>query len=100
MIKDAPSVYMIEVVAHALQEIREDVVFVGGATVPFYIENDAGEIPRPTEDVDLIIEIANRTAYYSLEEKLRKKGFINSTNKEDPICRWKINQVVVDIMPT
>ena len=91
---------MIEVVAAALGDLLKDVVFVGGATTPLYIVDDGSPEPRPTEDVDCIIEIANRSEYNDLESKLRRKGFAHSSQKNAPICRWVVQGIIVDIMPT
>ena len=38
--------------------------------------------------------------YYQLEKKLRELGFSQKMQKDDPICRWYINNVIVDVMPT
>ena len=95
-----PSVAMIEVVAKALGDLNERVVFVGGSTVPLYLENVGSQAPRPTEDVDCVIELASYTSYAELEKQLRARGFRNSDRNNAPICRWEVNGVVVDIMPT
>ena len=95
-----PSVLMIEAVVKALGNLNDEMVFVGGSTVPFYIEDEGAAEPRPTKDVDCIIELVNYSEYGKLEEKLRKKGFLNSQEPGDPICRWKISDIIVDVMPT
>jgi len=100
VLKDAPSIQMIEVVAAALGDLLPEVVFIGGATTPFYIKDEATPEVRPTEDVDCIIEIADRSDYYELESKLRSKGFSHSDAKNAPICRWKVGGISVDVMPT
>lgn len=55
MMANAPSVVLIELVAQALEELVNDVVFVGGATTLLYLNDLAVQEPRPTEDVDCII---------------------------------------------
>jgi predicted nucleotidyltransferase len=54
---------------------------------------------RPTEDVDVIVGITSRSAYYRLEDELRGLGFMQSMRPGDPICRWEVESVIVDIMP-
>jgi hypothetical protein len=66
----------IKAVYHALEELAEKVVFVGGATVSLYIDRLAEEV-RPTDDVDILIELTSYQSYADVEEKLRKKGFVN-----------------------
>ncbi len=97
---NAPSVALIELVARALEELVNDVVFVGGATTPLYLADFAAQEPRPTEDVDCIIELASYNDFHQLEKKLMAKGFQHSHRHGDPICRWIINSTIVDIMPT
>lgn len=43
---------------NALQELRDQVVFVGGSTVSLYADRPVLEI-RPTDDIDVIVEILN-----------------------------------------
>jgi len=87
-------------VAHALGTLRERVVFVGGATVNLYSTSATPPPePRVTEDVDCIVEIAPRPAYYVLEDELRALGFINDI-ASGVICRWNYQGLTVDVMPT
>lgn len=88
----------IKVVYTALGELAKDVVFVGGATVALYADRPAGEV-RPTDDVDVLFEVLNYTAYAVLEAQLRSKGFEHDT-ASDVICRHVINGIIVDVMPT
>lgn len=55
---------------------------------------------RPTKDIDIIVEIASFSKYAELEEHLREKGFANVIEGDGPICRWRIEDVIVDVMPT
>jgi hypothetical protein len=48
---------MIEIVAAGLRELCDQVVFVGGATTSFYIDDPASAEMRPTDDVDCVVEI-------------------------------------------
>jgi hypothetical protein len=88
----------IKAVYNALGSLRNDVVFVGGATVSLYADRMVGEI-RPTEDVDVLVEVWAHKEYAAIEEQLRKKGFIN--DKESRVaCRYIIHGITVDIMAT
>jgi len=55
---------------------------------------------RPTNDVDLIVDIASRAEYSELEAKLRAAGFVNDRSEDAPVCRWLSGDVKVDVMPT
>ena len=75
----------IKVVYDALEELGDQVIFVGGATVSLYGDKVSGEI-RPTDDVDILIELIDYNGYAGIEEKLRHKGFVNDW-ESGVICR-------------
>lgn len=87
-------------VGQALKGLQQDYVFVGGATVALYATNSevATEV-RPTDDVDVIVELATYKGYTELDERLRSIGFQNDISS-GVICRYKIQGIIVDIMPT
>jgi len=45
-------------VARKLALLREQVVFLGGATSALLVADPAAPAPRPTKNVDVIIEVA------------------------------------------
>ena len=73
---------------------------MGGCATALLINNEAAPEVRPTLDVDLIVDVISWSAYHSIEEELRKLGFTQAFDEQDIICRWKIDSVIVDIMPT
>lgn len=91
---------MLELAATALAELPDEFVFVGGATVELWATHDAAPEFRPTEDVDVIVEIATRIAYHRFEDRLRGVGFANEP-RGGVICRFRHRDsgVVVDAMP-
>ncbi len=96
-----PNVAQLEVVAHHLgKKLRSQLVFVGGAVVGLLITDPAQPAIRPTEDVDLVAQVAARTDYCRLEKALRASGFVQDVRPGAPICRWTIERVTVDVMPT
>jgi len=88
----------IKVVCEALGEMTHSVLFVGGATVSLYTDRPASEV-RPTDDVDILVELIHYSGYADIEEQLRKKGFVNE-QESGIICRFKIHGIIVDVMPT
>lgn len=88
----------IKAVCEALGEMTHSVLFVGGATVSLYTDRPAGEV-RPTDDVDILVELVHYSGYAAIEEQLRKKGFVND-QESGIICRFKIRGIIVDVMPT
>lgn len=91
---------MLAVVARGLRELKDQVVFVGGATVDLYVAAAGGAPLRTTDDVDCVIGITSRVAYSKLEEKLRELGFAHPIDDpKAPICRWRYSGISVDVMP-
>ena len=88
----------IKAVYNALGILKDDVVFVGGAVVSLYAEQPTIE-SRPTDDVDVIIEILNYRSRTKLEEQLRGMGFVQDVDS-GIVCRYKIDGIIVDVMPT
>ena len=46
------NILMLQTVANGLGELRDEMVFVGGAVAELYADNPAGSEIRPTIDVD------------------------------------------------
>lgn len=91
-----PNVTSVELVVHALGELCQELVLVGGCAVGLLITDPARPSVRATQDVDLIAEVASLANYYELEEKLRKRGF---QEHGDVICRWCKGSLLIDVMP-
>ncbi len=91
---------MLQKVANGLDELKDEVVFVGGAVAELYADNPAAFDIRPTKDIDCVIELKSRIEHVRLEEKLRSKGFTHDISKDAPICRMIYQDIKVDVMPT
>jgi hypothetical protein len=87
-------------VARRLGDLREKVVFLGGAVVGLLLTDPACQEVRPTEDVDLLIETVTYARHVSMEEELRRRGFRNDQREGAPLCRWLVDGYPVDIMPS
>lgn len=94
------NIIMLQTVANGLGELKDEMVFVGGAVAELYADNPAASEIRPTIDVDCVIEISSRLEFYKLEENLRARGFKNDSSAGAPICRWIYKEIKVDVMPT
>jgi hypothetical protein len=86
-------------VAYDLKELKEKVVFVGGAVLGLYVDHPNSDPVRFTKDVDLTIELANLGAWASLQDRLLELGFYPKSD-ESVICRYLFKEIIVDIMPT
>ena len=91
----------IQIVARALGEIKEQVVFVGGSVVELYADNPELSDIRPTIDVDCVIDlqICTYLDYSKLEQQLRNLGFHDGTTEKAPVCRKIYHGIKVDFMP-
>lgn len=59
------TVELLELAAATLADLLAQVVFVGGATVTLWITDPGAPPPRPTKDVDVIVEITTRGDFYA-----------------------------------
>lgn len=89
----------LQTVARNLGNLREKVVFVGGMIRSLLVSDPAAGAARPTDDVDLIVELPDRVAHTKLGAQLRALGFSEANEEGAPLCRWKVEGVRVDVMP-
>ncbi|MFA7566519.1 MAG: hypothetical protein WCY01_05790 [Alkalispirochaeta sp.] len=94
------AIVMIERVAAALGPLCQEVVFVGGAVVRLLVTDPGINEFRLTDDVDVIIDVASRRALADLDDTLREIGFRNAVYSGAPLCRWQVEDTIVDVMPT
>jgi len=95
-----PNVPKMELVAQALGGLREQLVFVGGCAVDLLLTDAAAAPSRVTYDVDLVAQVAALSGYHRLEKEFASLGFKRDTSKDAPICRWRLGNLEVDLMPT
>jgi hypothetical protein len=86
-------------VANGLKELRERMVFIGGAVISLYTDDPAADEIRPTQDIDLTINLGNK--YINIveaERRLRELEFFPDPEGHS-ICSYKYKNIPVDIMP-
>lgn len=93
-----PNIHSLELVAHALGDLLQELVLVGGCAVGLLITDKARPAVRQTIDVDLVTEVTPIANYYEFCDKLRKQGFREAEG--EVICRWTKGALIVDIMPS
>lgn len=84
-------------VARALKDLKEEMVFIGGGVVELLLDDDYELSTRVSKDVDTVVEVYGYGEFSKLEQRLRDLGFKNDINL---ICRWQIDGILVDVMPT
>ena len=94
-----PNLPQLRSIAAALGELREQVVFVGGAVAGLLVTDPLADAVRATRDVDAVVN-ASRAAFHRIEEQVAQCGFARDVNS-DVICRWvhKASGLVFDLMP-
>lgn len=94
-----PNRALFESVVRLLAPVLDELVFVGGCTTGLFITDSAAGGIRPTRDVDAIADVASYSKYTALAERLRGLGLAEDTTPGAPLCRWRRNDLIVDVMP-
>ena len=87
---------MLRKVARRLGGKGNLVVYVGGSVAGLFLTDPASTDVRATADVDLIADVSSRSEYWKLEEVFRELGF---KHVPEIICRWRLGDLLVDLMP-
>ena len=96
-----PNVVMLEQVARSLgPELCRQFVFVGGAAAGLLITDVAMPTIRRTDDVDIVTSAQDLADYYRFEDQLRGLGFVQDQSPDAPVCRWRVDGVAIDLLPT
>ena len=95
-----PNVAMVEIVAARLGALREQVTFVGGCAAALLIPDPALPPIRPMRDVSVVIEVATLADYHRLEKDMAAGGFQRDFREGVPVCRWRLGEGVLDLMPS
>jgi hypothetical protein len=95
-----PNLTLLESAVKLLQPLLDDLVFVGGCATGLLITDPATGGIRPTKDVDAITEVASYAEYALLSERLRALGLQEDSREDAPTCRWRYQDLVIDVMPT
>ncbi|WP_457767379.1 hypothetical protein [Cyanobium sp. ULC082] len=96
-----PNVSLLERAAEHLGDpLLDQLVFVGGVVAGVLITDPAMPDIRPTQDVDVICRVIARSDYYQLGMQLKRRGFQEDTRPGAPLCRWCIEEIILDLMPT
>lgn len=85
-------------VANGLQELREKMVFVGGAVISLYTDDPAADEIRPTSDIDMTIDLANYAEWAQMQGRLSELSF-HPDPQGHSICSYKYKDIAIDIMP-
>jgi hypothetical protein len=94
-----PNLELLEAAAARLRPLLSEIVFVGGCATDLLITDPAAAPVRVTYDVDVIAEIASYADYAVFSERLRALKFQEDTTEGAPLCRWRHEGLILDVMP-
>jgi predicted nucleotidyltransferase len=95
------NVAMLMRVVDRLAPLRDRLVFLGGAVTELFITAPGRRSSRHTKDVDVVINVVNLGEYSeTLREQLVGLGLREDVREGAPVCRWLLEDLIVDIMPT
>jgi hypothetical protein len=100
MRRNDPNLPILLLVADALGDLREELVFVGGSIAGLLLTDPAAMSIRATRDVDAVVEATTLAQYYVATQKLPARGFVPNADST-VICRWKHRNsgALFDIVP-
>lgn len=99
MRRDDPNLPSLIQVAEALGDLRDRVVFLGGAVAGLLVTDPVAEGVRATRDIDAVIE-AGRANFHRVEAQVSARGFTRDMDSA-VICRWvhRESGILFDLMP-
>jgi len=86
-------------VSDRIRPLSIEYAFLGGSIVPLLLDDPDLSPIRPTNDVDVVILLVHQTRMAAIEAKLRSAGFAHDVTQGAPMCRWRLDDIIVDIMP-
>lgn len=83
----------------ALSAFPVDYAFIGGGVLALLVTDPSASAVRVTMDVDVLTDTHTRRDYQRLERPLSERGFRHDMTSGAPICRWRFEDIVVDVLP-
>jgi hypothetical protein len=101
MRREDPNREYLLIVADAIGDLCNEIVFVGGSVAGLLLTDAVADGVRATKDVDAVVEATTLSQYHQAEKKLAVSGFKRDIGSE-VICRWRhaSTGVLFDLMPT
>jgi predicted nucleotidyltransferase len=88
-------------VVERLAPLMDRFVFLGGVVTELFITSPGASSPRQTKDVDIVVNVLNLGEYSdTLRERFVSCGLVEDTSPGAPVCRWCLDDLIIDIMPT
>ena len=95
---NAINLRIVEKVALTLQELNDEVIYVGGAVISLYVTDQGAELPRPTKDIDISVQVSTYSQMEQLRIKLAAKN-IYPAPTETVMYRYSFGDITIDFIP-
>lgn len=95
-----PNIQLLERMAERLGDLLDHFVLVGGSTTVLMITDPAAPPARASIDIDAVVQVENLGEYHRLGKRLRERGFYEDQSDGAPLCRWRTEDLILDVMPT
>ena len=89
-----PNLSALRAVADRRDRLGLNYAFVGGSIVNLLLDHPDFAPARPTDDVDVILEVVTTKRYSDLEERIRRLGFDHDMREGAPRCRWVLGNLI------
>ena len=89
----------IKTIAHALGDLNDDVVYVGGAVIGLYVDDPGAPEIRPTKDIDIVIEVETQADLEKFRKEMAKRK-IYFAKQEGIVCRFVYQNILLDVLAT
>lgn len=86
-------------IARALKELKDQMVFIGGAVISLYTDDSSADEIRPTADIDMAVKLLNYKDWVKMQERLSELRFFPDPNGH-AIISYLYKGISVDIMPS
>lgn len=93
------NIVRLQKIADAMQNLNERLVYVGGIVTGLYATAPSATAPRPSDDVDCVVNTTSYREHAAFEDLLRANHFQHDKTPDAPICRWIFNGEKVDVIP-
>ena len=97
---DDPNLLILTLIAKSLGDLCESLVFVGGCATGLLLTAPRAQAIRATQDVDVVVHAISTADYHAIEKAVESRGFKHDLSPEAPICRWVLQGVALDLMPS
>jgi hypothetical protein len=97
---DDPNLLILMPIAQALGDLCESLVFVGGCATGLLVTAQRAQAIRPTTDVDVVVPAVTLRDYHAMERAVETRGFSHDLSDDAPVCRWVMDGVRLDLMPS